>query len=135
MSCPSAGDGVALKFTIFVPGNLALSASQLAVTLWWPSSNKNQVEEIFGKVFEPAVCGPLQRMDVGDNDIGCFEVGSIRGGSSDFDRFGVRLARQHAALDVEHVSEGRIKIVVELFGDGHAGRDDKRARSLKSKRS
>jgi hypothetical protein len=39
----------------------------------------------------------MQPMDVGDNDINSFEVGSIRGGSSDFDRFGVTLARQHAA--------------------------------------
>jgi hypothetical protein len=67
-------------------------------------------------------------------DVGLLKVGSVCRGSTDFDGFGIRLALQDAALDVEHICESGIEIILKLFGYEKAWRDNKRAASLEGKR-
>jgi hypothetical protein len=69
-------------------------------------------------------------VDIFDYDVGLLKVGSVCRGSTDFDGFGKRLALQDAALDVEHICESGIEIILKLFGYEKAWRDNKRAASL-----
>jgi hypothetical protein len=73
-------------------------------------------------------------VNIGDDDISLLKIGAVRGGTTNFDRFRIRLAIEHAAFDVEHLRPGRIEVVVKLLGDRQAWRNNERAVGLECKR-
>ena len=95
---------------------------------------QNQIEKVIRQILKPAILGTGKLLNIGDNPSASFRSARFCGRATNFDGFGIRLALQNPALDIEHFRQRRIEISLELSGNRQARRYDKRARGFEGER-
>ena len=95
---------------------------------------KDQVEKVRRQSLKPTVfLAALELAYIGNDDVSFIEIGAISRGASNFDRFGIGPAGEHAAFLIEHVAVGRVEIGDELPGNRNSRGNDKGAVGAKGK--
>lgn len=95
---------------------------------------QDQVEKIRRQSSQPAIFfTTLELADIRDDDVRFIEIGTVGRSASNFDGLGIRAAREHVALLIEHVAVGWIKVSDQLPGDRNSSGNDESPIGTKGK--